>query len=120
MGTKYQQGYGFENRIVRKLNEQGGLAYRTAGSHSPIDITYLAKDFTFLIQCKHSKKKDIDINAILCDDNTLKLEQLITAPHIIKIILMKQARSNKIIQLRYSNDWRTSQPWVLTSHLDLT
>ena len=117
MGTNYQQGYAFENRIVRKLNAQGGLAYRTAGSHSPVDITYWdSNGFSYLIQCKHSKKKDLDIKGLLCEDNTIKLKELTIDPITIKVLLIKQPRSRDVVQLCWN---QVQLKWQLQNVFDL-
>jgi Holliday junction resolvase len=38
VNRNYKNGYSKELRIVNKLRERGCLAFRSAGSHSPIDV----------------------------------------------------------------------------------
>lgn len=55
---KYKRGAEKERKIVRIAKSEGCIAFRSAGSHSPIDVCII--DFTNrkikLIQCKHSLK----------------------------------------------------------------
>lgn len=53
----YKRGADKERKIVKKAREQGKIAFRSAGSHSPIDliiVDYSSKHIV-LAQCKHSK-----------------------------------------------------------------
>lgn len=57
--TNYQRGANKERRIVNAAREKGYLAFRSAGSHSPIDV-FILKPKTFeiiLIQSKLYNKK---------------------------------------------------------------
>lgn len=114
---QYQQGYSFENRIVRKLiNEQKSNCWRSAGSHSPVDITFVQEDCIYLIQCKHTKFQDINLTVLLADDNILKFEMLPCPVSTVKVLAIKQARSKDVIQLVYNTSLKK---WQLNSALVL-
>ena len=53
----YLKGKRLENKIVKKLKERGQIAFRSAGSHSPIDVIGIDTKFKIinLIQCKSGK-----------------------------------------------------------------
>lgn len=55
--SKYSQGYKLENRLVNDLKDLGFIAvWRSAGSHSPIDITALdSEGCVHLFQLKKTK-----------------------------------------------------------------
>lgn len=56
--TNYARGADFERRVKRRLEDDGWLVLRTAGSHSPIDLFAGKLGFEPLaIQCKSGKKK---------------------------------------------------------------
>lgn len=52
--TNYQRGADKERRVVNKARAEGHLAFRSAGSHSPIDVFILDKIMhqITLVQCK--------------------------------------------------------------------
>lgn len=57
MGNKfYRKGYRKENMLVTKSKEQGYLSFRSAGSHSPIDVVIIdhVNREIRLVQCKPS------------------------------------------------------------------
>lgn len=59
----YKRGADKERRIVRNAKGEGCIAFRSAGSHSPIDVCivdYVNKKI-ILAQCKHSMKLGGDI-----------------------------------------------------------
>ena len=41
---KYKKGYEKERKIVNRLRAKGYLAFRSAGSHSPIDVFGISKN----------------------------------------------------------------------------
>ena len=64
----YRKGYEKERRVMNKARAKGYLSYRSAGSHSKVDVTIVNKDkrlITF-VQCKpdsmsaNAKQKLID------------------------------------------------------------
>lgn len=69
----YLKGVRKERKIVNRAREQGKLAFRSAGSHSPIDVViidYRAKKIEF-IQCKpdtmsenEKKRLEMALNAL--------------------------------------------------------
>lgn len=54
MINRYAKGRRFEYQTMHKLEQQGFIAMRTAGSHSPFDIIAInpATQKILLIQCK--------------------------------------------------------------------
>ena len=53
----YLKGVRFERKIMNNARNEGLLSFRTAGSHSPIDVVIINEKFKRieLIQCKHTK-----------------------------------------------------------------
>lgn len=70
MGNRnYKYGADYERKIVKAAKNRGLIAFRSAGSHSPIDVVIIdQKEMkVWLIQCKHghsyteaSKKNELD------------------------------------------------------------
>ena len=58
MINRYAKGANFERRVVKRLLELKScrVAFRTAGSHSPIDVVAVFPEHTALIQCKTGGK----------------------------------------------------------------
>ena len=56
-GKLYRKGVRFERQIVREAKAVDNLAFRSAGSHSPVDVFILddVNKIVYLIQCKHTK-----------------------------------------------------------------
>lgn len=52
--SNYRKGADFERKLVKEAREDGKIAFRSAGSHSPIDVIII--DFKMrmidLLQCK--------------------------------------------------------------------
>lgn len=63
----YNNGAAKERRIVNKARQQGCLAFRSAGSHSPVDVFILdpVSKTIELVQCKprSMQKKDLSPTA---------------------------------------------------------
>ena len=57
----YRKGYRYERSIVNKARSNGKLAFRSAGSHSPVDVVIISsKERTIeLIQAKAGKSLSI-------------------------------------------------------------
>lgn len=53
----YRKGADYEREIVKKAKEAGHISFRSAGSHSPIDVIIIdeKKREIFLLQCKNLK-----------------------------------------------------------------
>lgn len=53
----YQKGVRFEREIVNAAKAEGMLSFRTAGSHSPVDVCIVdeKKKCIYFIQCKVTK-----------------------------------------------------------------
>ena len=56
----YMKGYRKERRVVNQARELGHIAFRSAGSHSPIDVIVVdqVNRTIDLIQCKSDKMTD--------------------------------------------------------------
>jgi len=54
--TNYRRGYEIERKIMNMLRDDGYIAFRSAGSHSLIDIFGIKGDKIRLIQSKRVKK----------------------------------------------------------------
>lgn len=54
----YKRGADKERKLVNKARKEGKIAFRSAGSHSPIDIVIVdySSKHIILAQCKHSMK----------------------------------------------------------------
>lgn len=52
--TAYARGRAFEYRVQRELAAIAGAVFRSAGSHSPVDLIWCARDFIAprAVQCK--------------------------------------------------------------------
>jgi Holliday junction resolvase len=78
--TNYQRGYEIERKIVNEQRKSGNVAFRSAGSHSPIDVAYVDKFGVHLLQVKRVKKyhhgmfkKEIkELEAIKCPTNCFR------------------------------------------------
>lgn len=67
--TNYKKGYNKERRIVNQFRAAKCLAFRSAGSHSPIDVFVLdpLNHVIKLIQSKAGKISDLEKERILSD-----------------------------------------------------
>lgn len=56
LNKNYQRGARKEQKIVREARDQGLIAFRSAGSHSPIDVCIIDSKARRIeiLQCKHS------------------------------------------------------------------
>jgi len=56
MINRYSKGANFERKVVNYLKKEPNflVVFRSAGSHSPIDIVAVMPNCTMLIQCKTS------------------------------------------------------------------
>ena len=56
----YLKGVRFERKLVNEARNKGLIAFRSAGSHSPIDVVIIdtIKGYIELIQCKKAKSYD--------------------------------------------------------------
>jgi len=53
MNRNYKKGYAFENKLVNRLKREGWpIVFRTAGSHSPVDVVAINGIAICLFQCK--------------------------------------------------------------------
>ncbi len=51
----YEKGVKMERKLVNEAREHGCIAFRSAGSHSPIDVCIINRfhHFIYFIQCKN-------------------------------------------------------------------
>lgn len=61
----YRKGYEFERQLVNLARGKGLIAFRSAGSHSPIDVVIIDKinKQINLVQCKNTKMKQTKLKA---------------------------------------------------------
>ena len=52
----YEKGVRFERKIVNEARREGNIAFRSAGSHSPIDVCIINKESKtiYFYQCKNT------------------------------------------------------------------
>lgn len=58
----YERGADKERRIMNKARKAGFLSFRSAGSHSPIDV-FILNPFEKIIELVQSKPRNISENA---------------------------------------------------------
>jgi Holliday junction resolvase len=92
--TNYTRGRAFEYEIVKYFKNLGYLAYRSAGSHSPVDVTAISEAKVYLIQAKVTKRKLNPTNISLYDSALLKLQKLPANPIVVKQLWVKELRKN--------------------------
>jgi Holliday junction resolvase len=107
--TNYTRGRAFEYEIVKYFKNLGYLAYRSAGSHSPVDVTAISSDKVYLIQAKVTKRKINPANLSLYDSDLLKLQKLAVHPIVTKQLWVKELRKTvhkfEIIKKGDGNVW---------------
>jgi len=76
MGNKYKIGYYYENKTVKYLKRLGYDAWRTPGSHSPIDVIAIhpRTKKILLIQIKATSKEDFSFSSLSRDERAGLLE----------------------------------------------
>jgi Holliday junction resolvase len=54
----YKRGADYERRIVKAARDRGMIAFRSAGSHSPIDLCIIdmKQKRVYFVQCKTGKQ----------------------------------------------------------------
>jgi Holliday junction resolvase len=54
----YKRGADYERRIVKAARDKGMIAFRSAGSHSPIDLCIIDMKLkrVYFVQCKTGKQ----------------------------------------------------------------
>lgn len=61
--TRYYQGRAFEYRVQRMLRDNGYVVFRSAGSHTPVDLIAYGRTnsgvLVLFVQCKASDKPTI-------------------------------------------------------------
>ena len=50
--SPYRRGYEFELRVKKALEKRGWVVWRSAGSHSPVDLVVAKRREWWLVQCK--------------------------------------------------------------------
>lgn len=92
--TNYERGVEKERLAIEQLEEVGYIAFRTAGSHSPIDVIGIGPTGVRLIQTKRIKK-----------DGSWKSEYKV---EVEKLKLMP-----KLINVSYEYwIWRDYEGWI--------
>ena len=73
VNRNYNKGRKFEYQVAKEYRAMGYISFRTAGSHSPVDVIAIhpKKKKMFLVQCKHGKIYKPEIARILADTKQL-------------------------------------------------
>lgn len=63
----YMKGYRKERKVVNEARAKGHLAFRSAGSHSPVDVVdiWISRRRIKLIQCKSDELSENERNRLL-------------------------------------------------------
>lgn len=106
---RYVAGRNFEYQMIEIFKKGGYSTYRTAGSHSAIDVICMNETELILIQCKKQNKK----TSYKADIEKLKAVQ---APNALKLFAVKQqgivtlqnVDTGSIVtkKLKELNEWR--------------
>ena len=81
---RYQKGRKKEYKIIHEERDKGRLAFRSAGSHSPIDVVSIDTKLKVihLIQCKPDSMSD-NAKQKLLDDN-IELNNIFRVEFLVK------------------------------------
>lgn len=126
--TNYQRGYNFERYVFKLLEERGFHVFRSAGSHTPVDLIAFNADGFYLIQLKTSVNDAFpSLRDLLSPTSTVKVEKfggyvteqipsnvkLLEDMYVnaSKIILWKGKGKQNIVQLNYLD---RSKKWIWT------
>ena len=73
VNKNYKKGANYERKIVNEARRKGFLAFRSAGSHSPVDVVVVnhKTGSLRLIQCKTGEMWKPEINKILKENKHL-------------------------------------------------
>lgn len=68
MASRYKIGYYYERKTLQKLEDEGFVAWRTPGSHTPIDVIAIKNEngklFVKLIQIKATSNDKFNIKSL--------------------------------------------------------
>jgi len=103
----YRIGYYYENKVVKELKEKGFDAWRTPGSHSPIDIIAIhpVEKKILLIQIK-STSRDFFSISLLPKEERERLKELVQRykdyPEVsIELwVFFRKSKSKKVYDLK--------------------
>ena len=77
METNYKRGRRKEYKVCKQLRDEGfDIVFRSAGSHSPIDIVAINKDkqYILFVQCKPNNYSKLSTKRLLIDNDALNGE----------------------------------------------
>ena len=74
--TMYRRGAYKEMKVVHEERAKGNISYRSAGSHSPVDVTVIdrKKKHIYLLQMKSKKMSQSAVQKLLMDFGLLNTE----------------------------------------------
>jgi Holliday junction resolvase len=78
MATHYQQGYAFEARVRKLLDDKGFITIRNSKSRFP-DFAALGMKVCFIAECKSSHSIPMNTEKLLSDEEYNKALQIITS-----------------------------------------
>lgn len=81
--SNYRKGYNKERNLVNNARDRGLIAFRSAGSHSPIDVCVINTETKriYLIQCKSDSFPDSERRRLM--EKYKDLNGLFTAEYLI-------------------------------------
>ena len=83
MTTNYTKGASLERNIVNHFRSKGLLAFRSAGSHSPVDVVGFTGSFMYLIQSKKfkmgSKRRAKELDKIAIKEGYYYIKPIVLA-----------------------------------------
>lgn len=109
MGSKYKIGYYYEKKVIEILEKDGWDAWRTPGSHSPVDVIAIKNEGNNtkirLIQVKATSNNKFDFNSLSWSEKSELLElghKYLQNPYVsIELwIFYRKEREGKIIDIK--------------------
>lgn len=92
--VNYHRGRNFEYRIINEKKSQGATAFRSAGSHSPIDVVAIFHNRIELIQAKAKNLRPKEISDI---EKELTEANLFSSDNVKIYIAYKKRNGRKTI-----------------------
>ena len=95
--TNYTRGRQFEYRTKKKLEAEGWVVFRSAGSHSPADLIALRTGEVMLVQCKgyEGKVAHVEREKLLLLANELGVRAVLAQKQGRKLV-MEELTGEKI------------------------
>jgi Holliday junction resolvase len=98
--TNYERGRMFEYELAAKFENLGWFVFRSAGSHTPVDLLVCLPNQLWFIQCK-TTTKTVSLKKMLSDDNVKMLEQMRSEPWKRKFIFVREGINHNVYRSAY-------------------